>query len=639
MFDFIRQHTRILFFVLILLIIPSFVFFGIEGYSSFRDNNAKAVAHVGGVKITQAEWDAAHREQVERARQQAPTLDLKAFDTPELRQRTLDNLIRDRLMVVAADKLHLVTTDERMARIFRTDPEFQALRNPDGSVNRGLLSAQGMSSEVFAARLRQGISSDQVLKGVDTSALAPASAASAALDAFFQQREIQVQRFDANGYAGKVKPTDDQIEAYYKDPKHSAEFQAPEQVKIEYVVLDLDTLKKDVVVNEDELKKYYAENETRYTTPVERRASHILVKVEKSASEADRAKAKAKAQELLAAVKKAPATFADVARKNSDDQGSAQNGGDLDFFGKGSMVKPFEDAAFSLKQGDISDIVTSDFGYHIIQVTGTRGGDKRSYESVRPEIEALLRTQLAQKKYTELAAEFGNAVYEQADSLKPIADKYKLELKTAQGLGRTPVPNATGPLASPKLLESIFSAESIRSKRNTDAVETAPSQLVSARVLEHSPARLLPLAEIKDKVTIRVVAEQAAALARKDGEARLAALKAAPTTAMTEASVVVSRVDPGNLPQNLVEASLRAPSTPLPSVVGVDLGAQGYAVVKVSKVLPKPLTAAETTTLRADFRKAVAEAEMAAYYDALKTRFKVDKSASTTAAAASAPAN
>jgi peptidyl-prolyl cis-trans isomerase D len=633
MFDFIRKHTRVLFFFLIVLIIPSFVFFGLQGYTDMDGGSAGVVAEVGDTKITQAEWDNAHREQIERIRAQSPGIDMRMLDTPELRSETLEGLIRDRLLLLAADKLHLVTTDERMLRIFREDPQFEFLRRPDGTVNADILAAQGMSSEVFAQRLRRDMSVRQVIEGVQKSAIAPNAAASAAFDAYLQQRDVQVVRFEPESYGDRIKPTDAEIEAFYKDPANAQRFQAPEQVDIEYVVLDATKLQDSINIDPGEMRKYYQQNEARYGTPEERRASHILVKADKSASADERAKAKAKAEALLAEVRKNPQSFADVARKNSDDPGSAANGGDLDFFAKGAMVKPFEEAAFSLQKNAISDIVESDFGYHIIQVTDARGGQKRSFEDVRPEIEALLRKQLAQQKYSELAADFSNVVYEQSDSLKPAADKFKLEVQSAKGLTRNPAPDAAGPLASPKLREAVFSSEAVTNKRNTDAIEAAPTQMVAARVTRHAPAQVRPLAEVRAQVVDSLIAQQASALARKEGEARLAELKTNPGKGIETAPVTISRARSNELPQKVVDAALRAPAGSLPTVVGVDLGAQGYAIVQVNKVLGRdPL--ADDAALKREYARAVSDAQTHAYFEALKRRFGVERK--TTAAPASA---
>ena len=633
MFDFFRKHTRLFQFVLVLLIFPSFVFFGIQGYSKFDESGRSTVAKVAGQPVTQVEWDNAHREQIERVRRQMPGADPKLFDTPEMKQQSLEGVVRDRVMLVAADKLHLIVTDDRLARLFASDPQFAPLRNTDGSVNREVLASQGMSSELFAQRLRQDLSMRQVIGGVGSSVLAPTAVAAAALDALFQQREVQVQRFDAKDYLAKVAPSDAELEAYYKDPAHAAQFQAPEQADIEYVVLDLDALQKSIAVPEDDLRKYYSENAARYTVPEERRASHILVKADKAAPAAERSAAKAKAEALLAEVKKTPASFPDVARKNSDDPGSAAKGGDLDFFSRGAMVKPFEDAAFALKQGEISGVVESDFGYHVIELTGARGGDKKSFDAVRPELEAELRRQLAQKKFAEVAVEFTNMVYEQADSLKPVIDKFKLELRSAQGVTRTPSASASGPLASPKFLEALFGSDALTKKRNTDAVETAASQLVSGRVVKYAPARLLPLADVKQKVRDRVAALQAAALARKDGEAALAAARQSPQTALAQPLLAVSRAQPRELPRQVVDAVLRARTDALPAALGVDLGEQGYALARVAKVLGRDPAAGDMVRAQSQYGQAWADAESRAYYAALKSRYKVQITAAPAAAA------
>lgn len=639
MFDFVRSHTRLFQFILVLLIFPSFVFFGIQGYDRMSDGANATVAKVDGRAITQAEWDAAHREQVSRVQRQMPTADPKLFDTPQMREQSLEVLVRDRVLLSAAADMHLNATTERVQRVFRTDPQFAQLRDADGYVNKAVLSQLGMSSAMFQERLRQDLTMRQVLAGVQNTAVAPAAAASAALDAYFQQREVQVQRFDAKAYADKVAPTDADLEKYYKDPANAAQFQAPEQASIEYVVLDVPSLMAGVNVPEAELKAYYEANKARFGTPEERRASHILVKAEKSAPADVRAKAKAKAESLLAEVKKNPAGFADLAKKNSDDPGSAERGGDLDFFGRGAMVKPFEDAAFGLKPGETSGVVESDFGYHIIQVTGARGGDSKTFEQVRTEIEADFRRQAAQKRFAELAVDFNNLVYEQSESLKPVVDKFKLPLRTAQGVKRVPDPAAAPPLNNPKLLEALFSNDVLRNKRNTDAVETAPNQLVSARVVQHTPARMLPLAEVKDAVRQRVVAQQSAAMARKEGEARLAELKKAPQTALPGEARPVSRASVQEVPRPLLDAVLRADTTTLPTAVGVDLGDAGYAVARIVKVLGRDPVAADAAQARTQYSQAWSEAETQAYYTALKTRLKVKIEAKPAAAASAAGTN
>lgn len=632
MFDFVRTHSRLMLGLIVLLIIPSFVFFGIEGYTNMTDGANATVATVDGRKVTQGEWDLAHRRAVENMRQRMPGVDASLFDSPAARKESLDSLVRERVLLAAANEAHLFPTDERLQRLFVSDPQFAALRNPDGSVKRELLAAQGMSSEMFAQQLRTDLGMQQVLGGVGRSALAPAAVAFAGLDALLQQREVQVQRFDAAAYRDKVKPTDAELEAWHKG--HESEFRAPEVANIEWVLLDAAALARDVAVPEADLQRYYDENASRYTVAEERRARHILIKAEKDAPAADRAKAKARAEELLAQARAKPAEFAALAKANSQDEGSAAQGGDLDFFARGAMVKPFEDAVFAMKPGEISPVIESDFGYHVIQLTELRGGQKKALAEVRAEIEAEVRKSLAQRRYAEAAEQFSNLVYEQADTLQPAIDKFKLEKRTA-AVQRRPAAGVEGPLASAKLLEAVFSEDVLRNKRNTEAVEVGTSQLVSARVVSYQPERTLPLAEVKAQVRERVAAEQAAALARKEGEARLAAVRDA-KDAVLPLVATVSRAQMQTLPRAVVEAALKADPDKLPLTQGVDLGADGYAVLRVARIVPRdPAAGGGEAALRSQFAQALGSAETLAYYESLKKRYKT--SVKAPAAAASAP--
>lgn len=621
MFEFVRTHTKLLQFVLVLLIFPSFVFFGIQGYSRFGEGGTNTVAKVDGRNVTQAEWDQAHQRQVERMRQQMPTVDVKLFDNPAAKRETLEALVRERVLLAAAVHRNLLVGDERLQRQFVEDPQFAGLRNADGSVNQAILAAQGLTSQDFVAQLRQELGMQQVLRGVSGSALPTPAVADLALDALLQRRQLALARFDAKSYAAKIQPGDAQIEAYYK--AHESEFSAPEQASIEYVVLDLETIKKGIAVPEDEARKYYAENASRYTVAEERRARHILIAADKDAAADVKQKAKARAEALLAEARKSPASFADLAKKNSADAGSAAQGGDLDFSGRGGMVaKPLEDAVFAMKVGEIGELVTSEFGYHIVKLEAVRGGEKKPFESARGEIDDEIRKQLAARRWAEAAEQFTNTVYEQSDSLQPVIDKLKLDKRTAS-VRRQPSPGASGALASQKLLDAVFANDAVRNKRNTDAVEVGPNQLASARIVQHQPARTLPLAEVRDRVRERVIAVEAGNAARKDGEARLAQLKQSGQGELTE-KLTVSRVESQNLPPRVLDAALKLDPAKLPGFVGVDLGETGYVVVKLEAVLSRQTPSDDNLRLRTQYAQSWTSAETRAYLDALKTRYKAE---------------
>ncbi len=637
MFEFVRTHTKILQFVLFLLIFPSFVLFGVEGYSRMNDRGV-TVAKVDGTAIHQSEWDAAHKEEADRMRQQLPMLDPKLLDSPEARQATLDRIIRDKVIAVAARDARMVVTDERLLAALQQDQALAVFRRPDGSTDvEGLkqaLARQGMTPQMYDEQVRANLVRRQVLTGISASVLPAAGPAQVALGAYFEKREVQVARFDAAEFAAKVTPTDADIEAYYK--ANPQQFQAPEQASIEYLVLDLESVKKGITLNEADLKTYYEQNVAGNAAKEERRASHILIPAPQGAPAAERAAAKARIEELLAAVRQNPASFADLARKHSKDS-SAAKGGDLEFLGRGATVKPFEDALFALKKGEVSGVVETEFGYHIIRLTDLRAPRQRTFEEMRPEIEAQVRTQQAQRKFAETAEAFSNAVYEQSDSLKGVAERFKLELRTAAGVQRTPAPGGVPVLANPKFLAALFSADSLDKKRNTEAVEIAPGQMVAGRITQHVPARTLPLEEVKAQARDRARAARGAELAKKAGTEQLAAWKADPASAKLPAAVVVSREDPARQPRPAVEAALRADPTALPAFIGVDMGNAGYAVVRVVKSIPR--TAPPEVIARQEqqqYGQWWSQAEALAYYNLLKTRYKVKV---TEAAPAKASAN
>ncbi|MDP9603598.1 UNVERIFIED_ORG: peptidyl-prolyl cis-trans isomerase D [Variovorax paradoxus] len=607
---------------LFLLIIPSFVFFGVERYQGFgRDEK---VARVEGHDITKPEWDQQHRVETDRIRQQSPNVDPTLLESDALRYATLERMVRDRVLAAAAAKANMTVSEDRLSRIFAQDQGLASFRTPDGKFDREAFQrVTGRTPEQYEASVRSDLATQQVLLGISSTAFTPPALAATTINAFYDTREIQVARFTPDSFASKVTVSDADVEAYYKD--HTAQFQAPEQASIEYLVLDLDAAKKNVVVNEADLKTYYEQNASRFGSKEERRASHILITAPASASAADREKAKAKAEQLLADVKKAPNTFAEVARKNSQDPGSAEKGGDLDFVTKGAMVKPFEDAMFALKKGEISNVVETEFGYHIIHLTDIKPAVVPPFEQVRATIENDMRSQQATQEFAKAAETFTDAVYQTPDSLKPAAEKLKLTIKTADNVARTAAPGATGPLANRNFLNALFAADSLERKQNTEAIEVGPSQLASGRVTKYSPAHPVPLADVKDKIRAQLVAERAAVLAKTEGEAKLAAWTAKADGATFGAPVTVSRRDVQSQPLPVIDAALRADPSKLPVLVGVDLGAQGYTVVRVTKVVPRTPPPAELAKQeQSQVGQSIAAAEDAAYYNLLKDRFKAE---------------
>ena len=284
--------------------------------------------------------------------------------------------------------------------------------------------------------------------------------------------------------SARLPSTDAQVAEFYD--KNKKDFETPESAKVEYLVLSAEAISGSAAVADADVKAYYEQNKGRFGVDEQRRASHILF----APDGGDKAAARKKAEAALAALKANPGDFAKIAKEQSKDPGSAAQGGDLGFFGKGMMVKPFEEVAFTLKPGETSDIVETDFGFHIIRVTEVKPAQVKPLEEVRADIEKDLRTQQAQKRFAEAADQFTNLVYEQSDSLQPAAEKLGLKVQTLDVLPRTGVPAAPNQpqLFTPRVVEALFAEDSLKSRRNTQAIEVAPSTLV-CRARARSPAR------------------------------------------------------------------------------------------------------------------------------------------------------
>jgi peptidyl-prolyl cis-trans isomerase D len=624
MFDTVRNNAKLLMGLLFLLIIPSFVLLGVERYNKDGDRGA-TVAEVDGQSITQAQWDAAHQREVDRIRSSSPNVDAKLLDTPMAKMATLERLVNEEVMRAAARNSLLMTTDARLARQLQQDPVIAGLRSADGKLDldryRQLLASQGMTPEMYENQVRQGLSEQQVLQGLDSTSWASLAQTEVALNAFYQRREIQVQTWTPAQWASKVVVNDTALKDFYD--KHPERFRTQESVDVEYVVLDATQLAAGIKLPEADLKSYYEQNLQRLSGKEERRASHILIAADKSAAQADKDKALAQAQKLQQELLKTPAKFAELARKFSQDPGSAAKGGDLDYFGRGAMVKPFEDAVFSLKKGEVSAVVQTDFGYHVLMVTDIKQAAAPSFESMRAQLEADLRKQQAQAKFAEAAEVFSNTVYEQSDSLAPVAQKLKLQVQKASALLRQAAPGEKGPLGNAKLLQALFSEDAINKRRNTEAVEVSPNTLVAARVLSHHPAKVQDFAQVQSQVRAQYLQSAAAQMAREQAQAQLKSWQERPDQAQLGTAMVISRQKALDLPEAVVAAALRVDPSKLPQVTGVDLGDQGYAVVRVNKVLPREAQAAQTEQSRQEFEVLWGQAQGQSYLDELKKRLKV----------------
>ena len=629
MLDFFRNHQRLMMLILVLVVVPGLGVLGIQGFRGFFDESAN-VASVNGHKITRAEFDGAMRQQLDQARQYlGAQFDAKALDTPARRQDLLDNLIQQRALSDEAQREYLTASDDAVRRALLADPVVSSLRKPDGSIDieryKQLLAMQGMTPEQYDERVRYGLAMDQIPQSIEATAFTPKSLAERIAQLAEAQRTVQGLVLHASDYASKVQPTDAELTAYYNS--HSADFATPATATIDYLVLSSATLAALATPSDADAKKYYDDNIAHYTTPREVRVSQILIASPQSASPADDAKAKAKAEAVLADVKAHPDQFAQIAQKESQDPASAARGGDLGWSTNGVLTgeKAFDAAAMALNKDEVSAVVRSSYGYHVIKATDVKPAATKPFADVKDAILKDLKTQLATKAYSDDADGFTSTVYEQAKSLKPAADKYKLTIQTATV---TPKPNPAlppnSPLNNPKFLAAVFANDSVQNHNNTQAIDVGNSTLIAAHVTDYKPAATPPLASIKDAVRAKYVAEQAAELARKDGEAKLAELQKSKSTAGFGPEQKVSRTDAQSVSPLALSAIFKADDSKLPAYVGVDLGNDGYAIYRVNAVVAgAPIDAARLAAAQRELAQVDAQTELEGYVASLRQRSKV----------------
>jgi len=607
LFDLVHKYKRLI-QVFLGLIAITFATWGIESYTRFRGGR-DTVATVNGMDINQREFQQELRRQQEQVRRMfGGAIDPAMLDSPEMRRSVLEAMIGQRLVASEAARAHMFMSREAVIEAITSAPDFQEDGKFSPAKYSAYLAAQGVSDQGNVAELQSRIPLARMTGAIADTAIAPRSVVSrvAALEA--QRREVSDVRLEVKQYLPQVKVTDEQVKAYYE--ANQADFRTPERVRAEYVVLSAEALARQDPPTESELRAAYDARANQFTVGEQRRASHILVKT------------KEEADKLFAEVKKNPNRFAELAKKSSQDPGSAEKGGDLGWFGRGMMVKPFEDAAFKLGPNEMQ-VVESEFGFHVLRVTGIVAAKSRPYEEVKKELVEEIGRQKGQRKFAEAAENFSNLVYEQSDSLKAAAERFKLQVQSTGWIAKS-ARQELGALDNPKLLAALFSSDAIKNKRNTDAIEVAPNTLVAARVVEHQPAAQRKLDEVKNDITEMLRNREASALALKDGSAKLEALKKGQDAGVKwSAPRMISRRESQNLPANVARQVFGADSSKLPAFIGAPIPDAGYVLLRVSRVVDEPAKEVDPqTALRA--AGLYGNAQYEAFVESLRSRADIE---------------
>ena len=621
MFDAVRNNKRIVQFFLALIILP-FAFWGVDSY--VRDAGAGVdLAKVGESRITQNDFQEAMRQQQDALKRNlGEQYDPSLLDSPVARRAILDQLVNQRLLLSEARKRNILVSDQALRDFISGIPVLQENGRFSFARYESVLREQNLTQAGFEQQLRQDLVMRQVSSIVGEASFVSATVAEAMHASMAEKRTVQELRFNTEAFLAQATVSDDDLRKEYE--ANLKAFEEPEQVRAEFVELSMETIKTKVKVSESDLKAWFDTHKDRYQQPEERRASHILIAVDKGNAEAY-SKAKTQAEVLLAQVKANPADFGKLAKQNSQDPGSAANDGDLGFFGRGSMTKAFDDAVFALREREISSLVETEFGFHIIQLTGIHPAKGRNFDQAKAEIETELKGQSAQKQYAEAAESFANTVYEQSDSLKGVVEKFGVPIQQSGWIikGAPTMPGT--PFANAKLAKALFSDDVVKNKRNTEAVEVAPNTLVSARMVEYKPMTVKPFDAVKSTIRDRLLRKEASLLAAKAGEQKMAELKAGKGAGVIwSAPHSVSRTAPGALSTEAVKAVFSVSGKSLPAYTGITLRNGSYAIYQLNAVdatskLPPQAAAA----LSQELISVQANETMAVYLASLRSKHKI----------------
>jgi peptidyl-prolyl cis-trans isomerase D len=511
--------------VIVIIICIPFAFWGINEY--FSPAPKRVIAEVNGVELSERDFqqEVAERKQRIRAMFNNPGIDLSFMDTPEFRNRVLQDMIEEELLVQAAIDSGLRIGDAFLATRIQSFEAFQEDGQFSPSQYEQVLQYQGMTPSGFEWEIRRALLTDQIREGVLRSALVTDYDQQQRTRLDEQQRSINYLIIPRDRFDDTVTMTDADLEKYYQE--HLDQYKTAEKVRIEYAELSKSDLAEAKPLSEETLKQHYQERKASFTTPGRWKARHILIEVDKEASVSDKEEAKQKAQDILTKIGNGE-SFETLAKQFSDDIGSKNQGGDLGWFGSGTMVKPFEEALKSMKVGGISEPVKTRYGFHIIELVDVEAEKVQSFEQVREQLETDLKTEQAESEFYGQVEQMANLAFENPDNLDMLIETLNLERKTTDWFDKTggrQTDDSDSILSHSKVIEIAFSDEVLKERFNSEPIEIDEQHVVVLRIKEHQPAKAKPIDDVKDEIKSALKRERTQAEAEKLGSDLLDQIK------------------------------------------------------------------------------------------------------------------
>ncbi len=641
MFNFFRTHQRLMQVVLLILVLPSFVLIGVSGYSSYTSNETELV-NIGGTSLTAEEFDQARRVQLQNMQQeQGSAFDLAVVDSPEARRKLLDAMVNRNVLIEIATKEGLSVSDGVLRQAIAAIPDFQVEGVFSPERYNTLLTSSGISIRAFEESQRADLTLGRVLGPVAQTTELPTEIANLVDKALTTTRKVELLNFDTANYLKPESITDAEVQAWYDDNQDV--LRLPQYVDVSYVVLDEAAARKSVPTpTPEELKAYYDQNKSRFGRAERINLSHILVAVKADASEEERKAARERADQLVAEAKQEGADFAALAQENSDDKGTARNGGNLSWISRGAL--PDMDAAiFELRTGDVSPAVQSVDGFHIFKANAYEAESVQPLEELAAQLEQEIRQQVAAQRFADMATQLTSLVYESPESLQSTADALGLPVRHAKGVTRDGLLDAAiiGEAAAqssadaellndPRVRRALFSSQSLNQRQNAGVIEVAADNIVAVRAEEIYAPSVPALDQVKAAIVERLAVEKAQKQVQEEGKKALASLTADGQLPAGDAKFgwerSVNRLNNADLSEAVVNAAMSADVTTLPSYVGVETD-NGYSVIKVTGESVADLDPALKDFLQQQMRQLLANAEEQAGMAALRAELKVTEQA------------
>ena len=579
MLEQIRSRTQTTFakVILVIIIIP-FALFGIDSYLSSVGNDVY-IANVNGEPITSNELQKTQSQFIAQIKSQDESTDPGVFESIEFKKAVLEKLISNKLVSQAVKNSGFYISDKQVGTYIAGMPEFQSNGKFSQEQYDEVLKINNLTPKKFDISIKKDLGSQQLKGSLDRLVYTPKNKIQYLVDLTYQKRDVSIYELKQDNFKKKIDLSDTALNKVYEESKSS--FIRPDQVKINFVIHSVAGIVPNIKISDEEVKNYFTNNLNRYQADQQRRAKHILFTLSPEMSSEEIKMIKDKALNVLNNINKNPKIFKDTATKYSQDTESAKNGGDLGFFSRGDMTKVFEDVVYSMSKNEVSDLVQTEFGYHIIMLTDIKG-KKADFKTVKNQIKGELIFNAALAEYGSSAEDFSNIVYERSESLQEVAKKFELKIEESEWLS---FEDAKKFFNNEAFAQAIFDKNAIDEKKNIPAIEASPNNLVAARVVDFRPSTAKPFEEVKDKIKEFLIESESQRLLITAGTKLIEDVKLKKKKVDWIDQLVIDRVDRKGLSDPLINAIFKMDDRELPAYTGLYDSRGEYIIVQLNDVV------------------------------------------------------